>query len=90
MGRRAKSYGPDTDGAQANINRPGHIFAFSVNRLADILDHGMETLDGVSWLRHVSLAIDNDSGRLKRKSQRTSAESLISGLTPRVVRYISK
>ena len=40
----------------ANINRPGHICAFSVNRLAEILDHGMETLDGV-LLRHVS-AID--------------------------------
>ena len=40
----------------ANINRPGHICAFSVHRLADILDHGTETLDG-ELLRHVS-AID--------------------------------
>ena len=39
-----------------SANMPGYLCAFSVHRLADILDHGTEMLDGV-LLRHVS-AID--------------------------------
>ena len=46
-------WGPEP---RRSVNRAGMLCAFSIHRLADILDHGMDMLDSV-LLRHVS-AID--------------------------------